>query len=159
MATDNLEKAREIYRLITRTMDEENWKYSGDESKLSLSSAARGDDIPIDLHIDIDPDRQFITLLSLLPFTTPEDKRLEMAIAISKINYMLVDGCFDYDIKNGRTFFRMTINYRGSRLGRDLIMYMLLVSCQTVDDYNDTLLLLVKGIISLDAFLKKIDED
>jgi len=159
MASENKQqKALEIYRLITGTMDAEGWKYKGDEAELTIESGARGEDIPIDLNIHLDVDRQFVMLLSQMPFLTPEDKRLEMAVAVSAINYRLVDGSFDFDIKSGRMFFRMTVNYRDSRLSRDLVMYLLLVSCRTVDDYNDTLLLLSAGKLSLEDFLQSVNK-
>ena len=89
---------------------------------------------------------------------TPDDKRLDMAVAVSAANNLLVDGSFDYDIKQGRMFFRMTSSFRESLVGKDLFTYMLLCSCKTIDDFNDKFMMLAKGLITLEQFFETINK-
>ena len=112
----------------------------------------------MELDIRVDADRMLVMLLSLVPFTIQEDKRLEVAIAVSAINNALVDGCFDYDITSGRMFFRMTNSFIESQLGEDLFSYMLFCSCQTIDEYNDKLLMVSKGMLPIEQFLKSMND-
>ena len=73
---------------------------------------------------------------------------------ISVINNNLVDGCFDYDLSDGTIIFRMTNSYLESEVSRELFEYMLFLSFTTVDEYNDKLMMLSKGLISLAQFLE-----
>ena len=81
-----------------------------------------------------------------------------MAIAVSAINNVLVNGCFDYIIADGHMFFRMTNSFIESQLGADLFKYLLYCSCQTIDEYNDKLLMVAKGMISIEQFLKSLND-
>lgn len=150
----SLEQAQAVFQDFCRALDSQNWHYSKDESELRIECGARGDDLPMKLVIRVNPDIKLVTLISHIPFATPEDKRLDLAIAVSVVNNRLVDGCFDYDVKEGNMFFRMTNSFRDSSIGQDAFLYMIYCSCQTIDEYNDKFLMLAKGMISLEKFLE-----
>lgn len=153
MADDKMMRAQNVYNTLCATMDELEWHYTKIDEKLSIHCNAQGDDLPIDLVVNIDTERQLIILLSQLPLTVPEEKRLDVAIATSVANYGMVDGSFDFDITDGRMFFRMTSSFIESEIGKELLAYMVLVSCRTIDDYNDKFLMLAKGMISIEQFI------
>lgn len=88
-----------------------------------------------------------------MPFDIPEDKRIDMAIAVNIANYGIIDGSFDYDISDGDLRFRMTTSYRESILGKELFEYMFMVSALTTDEYNDKFMMLAKGLISIEQFI------
>lgn len=155
MAEDkNLALAKATYETLCQTLNDHEWHYEKDDENFIIECTARGDDLPIELMIQVDVQRMLILLMSRLPFTTAEDKRLEMAIAVSTVNQNMVDGSFDYDVTSGEMFFRMTNSFLDSSIGKDLFTYMLMCSCQTVDEYNDKFLMLAKGMISIEQFLK-----
>lgn len=154
----NLELAKATFATLCQTLEENQWKYKKNEEKFSIECGARGDDLAIDIAIKVDVERQLVLLLSHLPFVVAEDKRLDMAIAVSVINNALVDGCFDYDVKSGHMFFRMTNSYMESKIGTDVFAYMLYGACTIVDEYNDKLLMLCKGMLSMEQFLKAMKQ-
>lgn len=155
MSEEKLDQARKNYLTLCSALDDHDWHYKKDDSKLKIECGAQGDDLPMDISIRIDSDRQLIVLLSHLPFVVSEDKRLDIAVATSVINYKLVDGSFDFDIEDGHMFFRMTSSYRESKLAKEVFFYMLMCSCQTIDVYNDKLLMLAKNMLSLEDFINK----
>ncbi len=148
-----LEQAKITFSTLCQALDNNEWNYKKNEEKLTIECGAQGDDLPMDLTIKVDPDRMIVLLISHMPFVVQEDKRLEMAIAVSSINNNLVDGCFDYDVTTGHMFFRMTNSFLESKIGEDVFSYMLYCSCGTIDDFNDKLLMLAKGMISIEQFL------
>lgn len=149
----NVEQAKAAFATLCQMLDKNNWDYSKDEEELSVSCSARGNDLSMELRIDVDAERMLVIVISHLPFVIKEDKRLDVAIAISAINNMLVDGCFDYEISSGHIFFRMTNSIIESTLGADAFEYLLFCSCQTIDAYNDKILMIAKGLISIEQFL------
>ena len=50
----------------------------------------------------------------------------------------------------------MTSSYIGSSLSRDVFDYMISCACYTIDEYNDKLLLLAKGMTTLEQFLSDV---
>ena len=87
-------------------------------------------------------------------FNVPEEKRLDMALAVSIVNNRLVDGSFDYDVMRGALLFRMTTSFIESTLSETAFEYMLFCSCGTIDEYNDKFLMLCKGLMPVEKFLE-----
>lgn len=153
----NIKQAQAVFETMCKALDKHEWNYEKDEEKLRIECGAQGDDLPISINIEIDADRMLIILLSHLPFTTPEEKRLELAAAVSIVNFQIVDGSFDYNIKTGRMVFRMTSSFIESLVGSEVFTYMLFCSCRTVDEYNDKFLMLAKGMMSFDQFVEAVN--
>lgn len=151
------EQAIEVYNTLCRTLEMNDWHYSKNDEELSIECGAQGDDLPMEIKLKVDTDRMLVLLLSHLPYVVQEDKRLDVAIAVSAVNNMLVDGCFDYDVASGHMFFRMTNSYIESKIGNDVFTYMLYCSCKTIDDYNDKFLMLAKGMISIEQLLASLN--
>ena len=156
MAQNKLQNAIDVHGTFCRVLDRRNWKYTKNEEKLSIDFGARGDDLLMDFKVRVDAQMELVMLVSHMPFVVSEDKRLEVALAVSAVNNRLVDGCFDYDLMSGNIFFRMTSSYIGSSLSRDVFDYMISCACYTIDEYNDKLLLLTKGMTTLEQFLSDV---
>jgi len=153
-----MKQAKMAYARLCEMLEERGWKYDINEEEMSITSGARGDDLPVDVLMKVDEERMLVALYSKLPYVVPEDKRVELALAISAINYALVDGCFDYNPFNGNIVFRLTTSIMESLISKEAFEYMLLVSCQTVDIYNDKLLMVIKDVMSLEDLMKFIME-
>lgn len=153
---ENLKLAKTTFETLCKALEHHDWHFKKDEENLTIECGAQGDDLPMEITIVVDPERMLIILMSHLPFVMSEDKRLDTAVAVSAVNFALVDGSFDYDIKSGHMIFRMSNSFRESLIGEDLFMYMILVSCHTIDEYNDKFLMLSKGIITLEQFIENI---
>ncbi len=152
---NELALAKTVYGDLCAALDKRGWHYQKHDDTLVVTFEVSGEDIPMDFVLAVDADRQLLRVFSKLPFTVPEDKRMELAIATCAATYGLVDGSFDYDIAKGTIVFRMTASFRESRIGDGLFQYLISCSCYTVDDYNDKFLALSKGLIDVDEFLKK----
>ena len=148
------ERALLVFQTLCKNLDYHEWRYKKDEERLTIETGARGDDLPIEISIEVDEMRQLVLLLSHQPFVVPEDKRIDMAVAVSVVNNRLVDGCFDFDVKNGHMFFRMACSFRDSILGDDLFTYLVFCSSQTVDEFNDKFMMLSSGMISVEKFIE-----
>lgn len=151
-------EAQVTFDTLCRTLDKHEWRYKKNVETLTIECGAQGDDLPIELSVEVDAERSLIYLLSHLPFVIPEDKRLEVAVAVSVVNNTLVDGSFDYDVASGHMFFRMSNSFIESIVGEETISYMIFCSCQTIDDYNDKFLMLAKGMMSLDKFVETVNK-
>ena len=154
-----LNQAKDVFDTLCSMLENLEFKYEKNPEELVIKTVCRGDDLPIAVRFRIDPKWQLISLLSTIPVSIPEDKRMEMAIAVSVANYPMVDGSFDYDITDGTILFRMTSSFLDSLISEELLKYMLLVSCNTVDEYNDKFFMICKGMLSLEDFIKEVNDD
>ena len=152
MQEDDRKQGVRVFQTLCAMLDGKNWKYKKDEEKLSVECSARGDDLPIHLRIRVDADRRIVSFYSPI-FNVEENKRSEMAIAISVANYALNIGCFDFDIRDGEVSFRLAVAYRDSILSEVVFGDLLYTTCMTVDKYNDKLFMLGQNMMSLEAFM------
>lgn len=155
MAEVDMIKAREVYHTLLKMLDSINWTYDRNDEKLLIKSGVRGDDLPVDFVMLVRPQNQVIQFISSLPFKISEDKRVEAAVAVCVANYNLVHGSFDYDIRDGEISFRLTSSYRDSKIGEEMLKYMVMVAASTTDSYNDKFFMLSKGALTVQEFIKQ----
>ena len=149
--------AKAAFKSLCEMLDEHDWHYSKDEDELKIKCGAQGDDLPMEIRIEVDVNRQLVMLLSQMPFSVPEDRRTALAVAVSAANSGMVDGSFDYDYLGGGIIFRLTSSFRDSLIGKDVFEYMLMCSCYTIDKYNDKFLMVAKNNMSYEEILNFID--
>lgn len=146
--------AQNVYSNICSMFEEMDFNHKCDEENLVIRTTVRGDDIPMDIVIIVNPDAQTVSYFSPMPFKVPDNKISDMAIAVAVANNGLRNGSFDFDISDGKIIFRMTACYIDSILGKELYKMMLIVSSDTIDRYNDKFLMLSKGMVSLEQFIE-----
>ena len=146
-------QAIQTYRTICLALDQLELIYQKDDENLTIETGIRGEDLPVTFRYIVDGERKVVSVLSRLPFAVQEDKRLEVGIAVAVINNRLADGCFDYDITEGKLFFRMTNSFMDSTLGADVFKYMFFGACKIIDEYNDKFLMIAKGMMTVEQLL------
>ena len=155
----DLLEAKSVFDTLCQTLDDQNLKYDKKAEEFRIACNMQGDDLVMPLDFRVIPEKHSVLLTSPMPFHAPEDKRLEMAVAVSMVNNRLVDGCFDYDVRDGELLFRIGSSYMESAIGKELFLYLLICAVQTIDDYNDKFLLLANGMMTLEQFMNKFNAD
>lgn len=149
-----MKQAQATYQTLCKMLDTRDWKYQKNDEKLKIESGIRGEDLPIEFIMVVNPRQEIVSFFSRLPFKMSEEKRVEGALAVCLANYGMADGSFDYDISDGEIVFRMTSSFRESLLGEDLFEYMIMCAASTVDVYNDKFLMVSKGAMSIEQFIE-----
>lgn len=151
-----LQTAKKVFDTACIMLDEKNLKFESNEEKLSIKCIMNGKDLPVEIMIHVDAQRQIVELISKMPFIVSEDKRIDLAVAVTVINDKLSNGCFDYDVKSGCLAFHVTNSFLDSELGRDALAYMFILTYKVADDYNDKLFMIAKDLLPLDKFMSDI---
>jgi hypothetical protein len=149
----DLKQAEAVYKSLREMLEERNWHYENDDENMAITCMAQGDDLPIEIIVQVDREHQIVSLFSKMPYAIPEDRRTALAIAVSQANNGLIDGSFDFDYLNGRIIFRLTSSYRESLIGKELFTYMLMCACYTIDEYNDKFLMIAKNKMTAENIL------
>lgn len=149
-----LKLAKNEYALLCEMLDNRNWHYDKDEENLTIRVTVTGDDLPMQLIIRIDVERQLAVLYSSMPFEVPADMRVPMAVAVSLANCGIVDGGFDYDVEDGHLLFRLTASFRESLISSEVFDYMVDASCSMIDEYNDKFFLVVMQKMSIEQIVE-----
>lgn len=156
MENTKMLQAQKTFETFCRMMDAQNWKYAKDEEKLMIETGARGDDLPIALRVLVDAERMLVRLYSPMDFEVAADRLVDMAMGICIINDNLVDGNFDLNVENGNIFYRMTTSFRESLISEEAFDFFLGFAIHVIDEYNDKLLMLAKGMLTPSQLLEQI---
>ncbi len=143
-----------VYNALCKMLDENEVNYEKHGDDLVVSFVMSGEDLPMQFIIKVDAERELIRMLSPIPVVFGEDKRVEGALAVCRVNYLLADGNFDYDYKSGKVNFRLTSSYTDSLISGELLGYMVAVTGYTVEKYNDKFFMLSRGQIPIEDFFK-----
>lgn len=138
-------EARNVYESIMKMLDKHNFNYKPDDDNLVINIKMHGDDLPMDFVLKVDAKRDLVIFSSMLPFKFNLDRVVAGAVAVCSINYLLADGSFDLDVRDGELSFKLTSSYKDSLLSEESLEYMFGIACGTVDKYNDKLLLISEG--------------
>ncbi len=70
------------------------------------------------------------------------------ALAICIINDNLVDGNFDMDVTKGSLCYRMSLSFRESLISEEAFDFFIDYAVYVIDEFNDKLLMLAKGMLT-----------
>ena len=151
---DNTAKNTEM---LISMLEHKKLKYTVEEqtdARAHIRLHFTGEDLPITLHIILRTDRQIASVFSVMPFHISEERMTDAAIAVAAANHGLIDGSFDLNPQTGEIRFRLTSCYIGTVLTEALFSYLMFVSAETIDRYNDRFEALNNGKLDLEGFLK-----
>ena len=150
-------QAKRAYDTFCQMLDNQKWKYERNNERLELKVGVEGQDFPFTLLIKVDEERFLLSIYCYLDVNVKERRGyLDMAVGVSAVNMELINGGFDYDFQTGKLMFRVVNSYKDSVISKEVYEYMLRISCQTIDQYNDKFILLASGNLSLEEFLAKV---
>ena len=147
----------DVLKAIGETLGALGYTYDFNEENQVFSLSVVGKDIPMRLRIGVSEKQQTIIIYSTLPIEVSKSRNEIVSMAVAAINYKLINGCFEYDEEDCAIYFRMTESYRDSEISAEMIKYLIRCSLLTVDDYNDKLLLLCRGLLTLEEYEKEIN--
>ncbi|MBR5272864.1 MAG: hypothetical protein IKU25_05655 [Clostridia bacterium] len=149
-----IQHARNIYEKTKAVFTAKELKFDPIDDKMVIKTGIRGDDFPIDVTVIVNPNAQAISMYSVLPFEVKEDKMAEMALAVCVANNGMIQGGFDYDVKEGRVLTKISNSFIETDLSEELIFVMFMRFAQLADEYNDRFFMLNKGLIDLEKFIE-----
>lgn len=152
------ENAEIVFGKIQKTLDSMNYNYQVvEEYPYMVLASAPSKDLAINLIIYADEVRDAVVLKSILPCKFPEEKVMEGAIGISMINYSLAIGHFVIDLSDGVVHYVLSSFYTGNNIDIPLMDKLFSIARLVVDEYNDKLYDLARGVINIDQ-LREIME-
>jgi hypothetical protein len=152
---ENLIAAKSVYYAITSALNNKQLKYQSEPDQFRCHLSFSTDDLDVKVTIFVDAERELIRLISFLPFTFPEDKRIDGALAAIIANHGMIHGSFDFDFDDGQMIFKLTNSYKGGPIDDECVHYLLGVTVSTIDKYDDQFLAIAKGYMSLSDFIEK----
>ena len=150
--------AQIAFDTLCRVLDNMKWKYNRDAANRTITTSAIGKDLTINLRMVVSEERRLMYIKSFMPFDVPENKREVVGKALHGANYSILNGCFEYDQYAGKLGFRIVIPFFNSELSEEVYHYAVMLTCQMVDKFNDKILDLIEGKMTLEEFREFADK-
>lgn len=154
----NDRRTKAVYAATKDMCDEMGVRYAARDDVCELAFTSVGEDLHIPVTIRLSPENRVLAVLCECPFTVPARGRDDVALAANMINFSLADGSFDFDYLRGRLRFRVTSGYYDSLLGKEAVYRMLTYALIATDEYNDKLLDIALGRLSVSRFAEMLGE-
>lgn len=145
-----LNEAKVMFNTLCSSLDKKNWKYNKDEENLIVRTSAVGDDLTMKLYIKVDAARSVMYLKSSMPFSVPQDKIMDMTQAVIIANWAMLNGSFEMDRSDGYIAFKVVIPFMESIISERVCKYMIDMSCDMIDKFNDKFLAVSEGRMTID---------
>ena len=147
------EKALEVYELIKKHLDDQDFHYTPHDEDLAITLTVQGDDLPQPTVIRVHDQQSVLRVYSPIPSSIPEDKRVDAAVAVAMLNSHLLLGSFDLDMTDGKVVYGMSQSFEGIDLTEEFIRTIFGAVFVITDKYNDKFFAFGKGMISLEDLI------
>lgn len=152
------QQAQSAFETLCATLDDMKWKYNRDAANRVITTSAIGKDLTINLRMVVDEQRTLAYIKSPMPFDIAENKREVIGKALHIANFSILNGCFEYDQERGKVGFKIVIPYFDCQLSKEVYRYAVMLTCQMVDRFNDKILDLANGKMTLQEFREFADK-
>jgi Uncharacterized conserved protein len=154
-----MEQAKKMYSTIVKAVENIGWHGDFDEEQMRIELRVRGDDLPMIHRIHVRPELKMVSLFCTMPFSLSQERMMEGAFALCYINDMLTNGSFDLDVSDGAICFRYGLPYMDSIIGPGAVEHMIGFCTQVVDEFNDSLMAINGGLLSVEDFINKWESE
>lgn len=153
---DKKQAAQSVYDQLRNYLAEQDIKYDHNDEEKNIWFAMRGDDLRILIDIIVDEKSQKIKVLSPLEFKIPQDLREDVALVINQLNFMIINGCVDYDFETGSVSFRINATFEDSILGDGTLHYLIGTAVNSVEAFNDKLYMIANGVMTAQQYMNQL---
>ncbi len=156
MAVDQrkISQANVVFSTLCTALDNKKWAYNRDNENLIVRTSAVGDDLSMKLFIKVDAERELMYLKSPMPFKVCQEKIHDVETALSIANWSMLNGCFEMDRHDGYCGFKLVVVFMESLISESVCKYLINMSCNMVDKYNDKLYAVAQGRMTIEEFEK-----
>lgn len=155
---DKKQAALNVYKQLGNYLDNQDIKYDHNDDEMNIWFAMRGDDLRILIDITIDEKKQVVKVFSPLEFKIPQELCEDVAYVINQLNFMIINGCIDFDFETGSLSYRINATFEDSIIGDGTLHYLIGTAVNTVEAFNDKLYMIANGVMTPQQYLKQLVE-
>lgn len=155
----NIEKAKAVVGAIKEYLESIQLEYTLSKDGLELKTMAVGEDFPVELRFVANAESERLEVVSTLWFLIKPNKAQAVMTAIAAINNILAYGKFVYYTDSGECAYEDSEYFVGlSGIGKAYAKKLVDSTFAVVDEYNDKLFALNKGLMTQRDFLSSLED-
>ena len=147
---------RPISEIMLDFFSEDDWDYYWWEEGETLQLECQVSNGRLTCYAKAINDKQQFVFYALCPLTASEDRRSAIAELITKINYGMVIGNFEFDFSDGEIRYKTSLDVEGDRLSLALIKQAVYINVLTMDKYLPAIAAVINNELSVDNALDQL---
>jgi hypothetical protein len=124
-----------LFDVVVKFFRDTGWVFSQVEGKTVLVMGVKGKNGEWKAIAETQEEEGRFIFCSFLPTPIPENKRLPVALFITRVNHRLAIGNFQLNFDDGSVRYQTGINVKGERLTPTLVGNLLAPNLTTMDKY------------------------
>jgi hypothetical protein len=129
-----------------------------EKAEYAVNFIIQGEDLPMGFIVEFSAFPENMLIFSPIPVSIPEEKKVEVALAIITANHRRKFGEFDFDIVKGSIMFKLSTCLINNAVTESMFTVLLHLAVQVVDAFNEKFVMLVKDLITIDGFASFAEE-
>lgn len=134
-----MKKASELYPVVKKFFDDDDWRYEElpveNQTPKIIRADFQGENGVWRCYAEVHEEQHIVIFYSILDTRIPEKRRPAVAEFLVRANYGLMIGNFEMDFADGETRYKTSINVEGDRLSTALMKMLVYVNLATFNRY------------------------
>jgi hypothetical protein len=147
-----------ILRQLLNFFTEDDWSFTKLQGESILRTAFQGENGEWICYAQAREAQQQFVFYSLCPIAPPEDKRQAIAEFLTRANYGMTIGNFEFDFDDGEIRYKTSIDVEGDRLSLALIKRLVYANVMTLDEYLPGIQAVIETDISPEEAIRAIEQ-
>ncbi len=138
-----------IFQGILNFFTEDDWAYTKIKGQTTLRLAFQGKNGKWDCYAKAREQQKQFAFYSVCPINAPENKRLPIIEFITRANYGMIMGNFEFDFTTGEIRYKTSIDVEGDNLSFALIKQMVYANVMMMDEYLPGIMAVIEGEVEV----------
>lgn len=146
-----------IYKTMLKFFAVDEWSVVEDENEPILYMNFQGENGQWPCLAKAREEEDQCVFYSLYPEAVPEDKRSTIAEFLTRANYGMILGNFEFDLNDGEIRYKTSIDVEGDRLTPTLVQNLVYSNVMTMDQYFPGILAILKQNLTAQESLQLVE--
>jgi len=154
---DNTTANQSIFTAITNFFESDEWQFVKIPEISTLRLLFRGENGQWTCYAKAREQKQQFVFYSVSPINVPENKRLPITEFITRANYGMIMGNFEFDFTTGEIRYKTSIDVEGDNLSFALIKQMVYANVMMMDEYLPGIMAVIEGEVEVKEAILRIE--
>lgn len=146
-----------IFQGILNFFTEDDWSYTKIKTQPTLHLAFQGKNGKWDCYAKAREQQQQFVFYSISPVNVPENKRLPITEFITRANYGMIMGNFEFDFTTGEIRYKTSIDVEGDNLSFALIKQMVYANVMMMDEYLPGIMAVIEQEVEVKEAISRVE--
>jgi hypothetical protein len=155
--SEEIASEESIFSSVVNFFIEDDWQFAKLETQPTLHLAFQGKNGKWDCYAKTREQQQQFVFYSVSPVNVPENKRLPITEFITRANYGMIMGNFEFDFTTGEIRYKTSIDVEGDNLSFALIKQMVYANVMMMDEYLPGIMAVIEQEVEVKEAISRVE--